>query len=143
MAKVRPQGNSPKQQKKKYVAHKRANEVLTHYIDKKNFIGGFLVAFSLFEDRVRAFDATVTQNGDAVSPTSRRKALAEVIKRLKGKMDQADITKMLALVEERNKLVHSAMYNVDVFAEKHIILVLEVRKAAVNAFNEYKRQKRT
>ena len=41
-------------QKGKYEGFKNAFKTYNHYIEKENYIGAFVVAFSIFEDRLTA-----------------------------------------------------------------------------------------
>lgn len=104
----------------KFVAFARAFDTFSHFRAQGNAIGAFVVAFSVFEDRVTASfylakDASGERRPDGFVPLARKIAFL----RGRGFVPLADSEMWKALAAERNHLFHEAMWNIDAFQIEH------------------------
>ena len=59
---MRPTDDTKESQRKKYEHHKKANGTLNYYLEQGNFIGAYVIAYSLLEDRIRAMYVVVQRD---------------------------------------------------------------------------------
>ena len=109
-------------QQDKYVAFKTAYQTIAHYQDQGNFIGAYVVAFSLIEDRVRAmFVVQYRSANDGASPSPQRiaESFAKHVRQLQvaSVIPQEKATQLLEEAKRRNELLHAAMCNLKAFDE--------------------------
>ena len=105
-------------QASKYRGFKRAFVVFDTHLRVSNFIGAYVVAFSLFEDRVTAsFLLSKDIKGISRPAASQHIGLSKKVKFLKsvGHISQDQRKRWLEAAKVRNDLIHAAMWNVDIF----------------------------
>lgn len=143
---TRPQDDSPLSQWMKYEAHKKANATIKHYLKKKDYIAAYVIAFSMFEDRVRAFDVVVQRDLKANEQWKLRlgTSLTPIVAQLKdGKYLSRETAKCCFSVNgKRNKLLHEAMWKLDVFNADDVAEVLQVREMVRSELAKLKRDLR-
>ena len=59
---ARPKDDTAESQRKKYEHHKKANGTLNYYLEQGNWIGAYVIAYSLLEDRLRAMYVVVKRD---------------------------------------------------------------------------------
>lgn len=138
----RPSGDSPDEQQIKYYAHKKANETLKHYLDTENYIGAYIIAFSLYEDRLRALCVLYFRDVEKTEWKERVNfPLTKIIKQLKKKALEEEIYRIAFEVnQKRNGLLHEAMYNIDYFTKEHVVEVMRVWKQLHSLTKTLRRQ---
>lgn len=122
----------------------RAVETVHHYLAAGNFIGAYVVAFSILEDRITAMYMTCRQREEGranQTDTQRHQRLAKKMSLLvnQGVITVATRDHWLTIANERNRKLHDAMWNLDEF---HADDVERVMEAARQASNLRKAQKR-
>lgn len=110
--------------KDKYVAFKTAYKTISHYRERNNFIGAYIIAFSLIEDRIRAmfvvrYRAT---KGEPPSNSQIAASLSNHIRQLSnaGDISVDDAELLLEEARQRNTLLHAAMWNLTAFSEEPV-----------------------
>lgn len=141
----RPLGDSDYQQKLKYQAHKTANGVLNHYIATENYIGAYVIAHSLLEDRIRAVYVIVFRDikaNTAWRATDSKISIGKILKALHAENFLKSRTFNLAikLTSYRNTLIHAAMYNVNKIQLIHVTDVVNLRNDFAKLVRDLKRQ---
>jgi hypothetical protein len=125
---TRPTNNTPTDQKKKYEAHKTANAAVKQLRACKQYFTAFVIAFALLEDRVRALDFVGREQGVVPPPTSvrRRRDWKDIVQRLhRAEIIEMDVRdELMNLADMRNKLIHSAHYNLDRVEDAHVKRVI-------------------
>jgi hypothetical protein len=99
--------------------------------DAGNYLAAFVIAFSIFEDRVLA---AIMSDADLTS-TARPKSHVPLHRRIEhlrkaGHIDQATETDWKAAGNERNDLLHAAMWRLDVFDAKSVARAVAIARSA-------------
>lgn len=123
-------------QKQKFVAFKTAFENISAFRKKKNYIGAYVVAFSVIEDRLRAMYVARYIAENDTQPTSRKVngSFSDIVKMLVKNADIPDEVSV-KLIEEaklRNKLIHAAMWKTDSFTDESISQVVSLARRIDN-----------
>lgn len=120
----------------KYETFKKAYDTLNYFTESGNLIGGFLLSFSILEDRLCA---TFLIANDALKFGANTNNISRI--KFKEKVDQ--LFKMEAIDNDfrdrlmsaaalRNELTHKMMWRLNVFEKKHIAqfkkLINELKK---------------
>lgn len=108
---------SPLEQKEFFA---RAFETYKHYIDTQNFIGAYVIAFSILEDRISAMYMTRFIIDQGVYPTEINLRTTPFKKKVDylhkfGDISDIEHDDWLLRAHERNSKVHAAMWNIDEF----------------------------
>jgi hypothetical protein len=140
----RPKGNSANEQLIKYQAHKRANIALTHFIAQGNYIAAYVIAFSIFEDKVKAFYIVRIRDIDGNQDWQSSKFSGSTRRHLEYLLETNAINKSLfknatKATEKRNVYLHAAMYNVDFFTMELVTKVVELRNEFARLLQAEKR----
>ena len=117
-------------QNEKYMGFKAAFSTFNRYIESRNYIGAYVIAFSILEDRVSALFITrkniENENSKKCVPFS---------KKLGYLLDHDDIDNRcydnwLNCSGERNMKLHTAMWNLDEFQQNDCEKVIEHARTA-------------
>lgn len=140
---VRPTDDSKESQRKKYEHHKKANGTLNYYLEQGNWIGAYVIAYSLLEDRLRAMYVVIQRDVNNVELVKEdiKRSLAGIIGYLKknGYLEK-DFAKQLHKANGlRNTLLHDAMWQVDVITEQHVADVKELKNEVAKVVEKLKR----
>ena len=131
--KTRPIGTTAADQRKKYEAHRAANAAVKQLRSTKQYFTAFIVAFALLEDRVRALDHLGRAIGRVPSPKKPRRWYdwKVIVVRLHSVelIDHDLRTELLNLANIRNKVVHSALYNLAGVKETHVSRIVTAQRA--------------
>ena len=138
-------GTSPKDQILKQKAHQAANEAVKQLRTTGQYFTAFIVSFALLEDRLRAMDY-VARDLDLVSQVVRKRESREwkaIVDRLHeaAMFDKKLRDELLNLADMRNKVVHSAIYNLSSVNDKHVGRLLEARRVIDLAVRKLVRKK--
>jgi len=120
----RPKGDSPAEQQKKYEAHKAAHIAIKQFCGSGQFFTAFVVAFALLEDRLVALDF-IAKRADLVRQSANTRAKRD-FKTISNSLCDCGLinlelrTEILHLADMRNKVVHSALYNLDRVSKDHV-----------------------
>jgi len=129
---TRPTESTPADQRKKYEAHKTANEAVKQLRACKQYFTAFVIAFALLEDRVRALDFVARQQGVVPPPRNVRQTQnwREIVQRLhKSALLELDLrNELMNLVDMRNKAIHSAHYNLNSVDDPHVKRVVAAQR---------------
>lgn len=122
----------------------RAVETVHHYLAAGNFIGAYVVAFSILEDRITAMYVTCLQEeaGRAnQADCQRHQRLAEKMGLLvsRGVITVTNKEQWLAIANERNRKLHDAMWNLDEFQAADVERIIEAARQASNLRKVQKR----
>jgi uncharacterized protein YutE (UPF0331/DUF86 family) len=140
---ARPKDDTEESQRKKYEHHKRANGTLNYYLEQGNFIGAYVIAYSLLEDRIRAMYVVVQRdinNAELVIEDVKR-SVGGII----GYLDKngyltKEIAKQLHKANNsRNSLLHDAMWQIDVFKEADVLKVKDLKNEVAKALERLKK----
>lgn len=150
--KARPTGDTEEEQQRKYHFHRQANGTLQYYIDRTQYLSAYVLAFSFFEDRIKALAVILYR--DFRNKQDYEKSLEIDLKRLLGNIYK-DNEKFLSIVDpkretiteifidnlytilhQRNKLIHEAMWRPNAISLMDIEIILEAKR------NVYSHQRR-
>jgi hypothetical protein len=99
----------------------RAFEVITIHRGHGDFLAAYVVSFSVFEDRVMAAMMWAKDLAGRPRPTKHLRLYERIDVLVDGKhIDAATATDWRAAGNERNALIHAAMWEVDTFSEQHV-----------------------
>ena len=124
-------------QQEKYIAFKTAHGTIKTYLNADNFIGAYVIAFSLIEDRIRAMSVVRYRSvhGEEPKPDEIVKtSFSKLVKRLTSAGDiSSELSTRLQLeANNRNSMLHAAMWNMPAFTkdavERAVGLVRELEK---------------
>lgn len=141
---IRPQGDSDEEQKVKYEHHRFANSTLKYYIDRCDFLAAYTVAFSLFEDRLRAMaivkqrDVLGHRNFESFASIDLGRVIAHNYPN--SNEDNVFVENLRTAIYNRNKLLHEAMWRINAIQLKDIDDVMELRNIVSSDLNKMKRQ---
>jgi hypothetical protein len=122
-------------QQEKYIAFKTAYGMLKHYEETENYIAAYVIAFSILEDRIKAMFAVSFhyKNSYAPQPDDFKSTFVSLVNKVSHwqflTSDTAD--KLKSEADNRNKLLHAAMWRLDAFTPdtvkrvKHLVNVVE------------------
>ena len=100
---------------------RRAFEVITIHRRHGHFLAAYVVSFSVFEDRVMAAMMWAKDLAGRPRPTKHLALYQRIRALVAGKhIDAATETDWRAAGDERNELIHAAMWNLDTFSEQHV-----------------------
>jgi len=141
--KARPAGDSDEEQSFKYQFHRQANGTLQYYIDKTEYLSAYVLAFSFFEDRVKALAVTLYR--DLRKKEDYLKSIEIDLKRLIGNVykDNEELINIVdpnrevitnifiynlgSLLHQRNKLIHEAMWRPNAIRLQDIDTIMEAK----------------
>ncbi len=128
----RPKGDSPAEKRKKYEAHKAAHIAIKQFCGSGQFFTAFVVAFALLEDRLVALDF-IAKRAELVRQSANTRAKRDFKTISKSLCDCGLIslelrTEILDLADMRNKVVHSALYNLDRVSKDHVSRVMKATR---------------
>lgn len=141
---VRPNGDSPAEQLVKFKHHKEANETLSLYIKRREYLSAYTVAFSQLEDRLRAM--AIVKQRDLLGGKNYEMyvtlGLARVISFNYEKTDENSvlIQNLKTITINRNKLLHEAMWRTNAISLTDITHVMKLRDIVANDLSKLKRQ---
>lgn len=140
---MRPTDDTKESQRKKYEHHKKANGTLNYYLEQGNFIGAYVIAYSLLEDRIRALYVVVERD------INKNELVIEDVKRsvggIIGYLQKSDyltkeIAKQLHKANHiRNTLLHDAMWQIDVFKEADVLKVKDLKNEVAKVLERLKK----
>ena len=140
---ARPKDDEAESQRKKYEHHKKANNTLKHYLEEGNYIGAYVIAYSLLEDRVRAMYVVVQRDVHKVVYTQNdiNAPFARIVDYLqKNNHLTKELAKQLYKANDnRNTLLHDAMWELDVFKEKDVTTIGKLRDEVSSVLEKLKR----
>jgi len=131
--------------KGKYKTFKKAFDTFEYYLNGKNYIGAYVLAFSILEDRLNASYSLLHDHMQITEPpgfTPFKKKLKFILNNQYIK--QKEYKRITKFVKERNKKIHAAMWNLHEFTEedcKNIIPLIrqldKISKKIKKALKEY------
>lgn len=142
----RPKGDSPAEQRKKYEAHKAAHIAIKQFCVSGQFFTAFVVAFALLEDRLGALDFVAKQS-ELVRQSANTRAKRD-FKTISNSLCECGLidlglrTEILHLADMRNKVVHSALYNLDRVSKDHVSRVMKATRLLQSIGRKLARKKR-
>ena len=140
---ARPTDDTKESQLKKYEFHKKANGTLNHYLEQGNYIGAYVIAYSLLEDRIRAMYVVIQRdvNNVELEVDDVKRSLGGIIGFLnKNKYLTNDFAKQLHKANYvRNTLLHDAMWQIDVFKEEDVLLVKDLKSKVSKILEKLKK----
>ena len=141
---ARPKDDEAESQRKKYEHHKKANNTLKHYLEEGNYIGAYVIAYSLLEDRVRAMYVVAQRDVHKVVYTQNdiNAPFARIIEYLRDNNHLSmELAKRLQKSNDtRNTLLHNAMWELDVITNDHITRVKKLRDEVASDLEKIKRR---
>jgi len=125
--------------KEKQKGFAEAFETCKKYLGKKNYIGAYVVAFSIFEDRVRAAAAFGNETGRKPKPRGFN-PLKGVVGSLKGALKEQEYQECVNEISKRNEKVHAAMWNLNEFSSEDTEKVISIARKVDNLARRLKRE---
>lgn len=125
----------------KYRTFRKAFDVIASYKESAQFLAAYVIAFSVFEDRLRA---AVMLQAD-VAKTDRpvgHLPLHRQINRLQrgGFLDERLAAILRSAGDERNTLIHSAMWELEAVNEEHVVSAVAWARAADKLVSNLRRE---
>jgi len=141
---ARPTDDSKESQRKKYEHHKKANGTLNYYLEQGNWIGAYVIAYSLLEDRLRAMYVVVKRDIEGIEliKDDINVSLARIVGYLKknGYVIK-ELAKQLHKANDlRNTLLHDAMWQIDVIKEEHVIAIKALKNEVAKVVEQLKKK---
>ena len=141
---ARPKDDTAESQRKKYEHHKKANSTLNYYLEQGNWIGAYVIAYSLLEDRLRAMYVVVkrdVENAEIIKDEINA-PLARIVGYLKkNSYLSKELAKQLQKANMfRNTLLHDAMWQVDVIKEQHVMDVKVLKNEIAKVVEQLKKK---
>ena len=105
----------------KHRSFRAAFEIIAEYRRQGNFLAAYVVAFSILEDRLNAAVKNAADLKGVAQPAGHL-PLHKRINRLvaDGHLDQVNASDFKNAGDERNALIHAAMWRLDVFTDEHV-----------------------
>lgn len=101
-------------QQEKFVVFKNAFDTYSHYINSENFIGAFVIAFSIFEDRLSAcFYLDFELKGEKYCGKEKYPSVNTRLKRVRLNLEKTEVNMVKRITKFRNVKIHAAMWNLD------------------------------
>lgn len=125
--------------KEKQKGFAEAFETCKKYLGMKNYIGAYVVAFSIFEDRVRAAAAFGNDVGRKPKPKGFT-PLKGVVDSLKGAFKEQEYQECVNEISKRNEKVHAAMWNLNEFSIEDTEQVIRIARKVNNLARRLKRE---
>ena len=102
----------------KYKTFKKAFDTFEYYLNEKNFIGAYVLSFSILEDRLNASYYLLHDKLQKKRPT-KFKAFNKKLKFLLENhyINKQEYKSIQKAAKERNKKLHAAMWNLNEFSE--------------------------
>ncbi len=128
---MQPGGRPTLTQTEKQLSFRRAFEVIKEYRKREDFLAAYVVSFSVFEDRVTAAMMSALDLAGQGRPLTH----TPMYKRIKvlateKHIDAATTADWRSAGDERNALIHAAMWNVDVFSAANVELAFKRARRA-------------
>jgi hypothetical protein len=125
----------------KYRTFRKAFDVIAFHKESGQFLAAFVIAFSVFEDRLRA--AVILQAD--LAKTDRpigHLPLHRQINRLErgGFLDEKLAAILRSAGDERNTLVHSAMWELEAVSEHHVVSAVTWARATDKLVSKLRRE---
>ncbi len=140
---MRPTDDTKESQRKKYEHHKKANGTLNYYLEQGNFIGAYVIAYSLLEDRIRAMYVVVQRdiNKTELEIDDVKRSVGGIIGYLqkKGYLTKEIAKQLHKANESRNSLLHNAMWQIDVFKEADVLKIKDLKNDVAKALEKLKK----
>lgn len=141
---VRPTDDSKESQRKKYEFHKKANGTLNYYMAEGNWLGAYVIAYSLLEDRLRAMYVVAQRDVHKViiNEEDIKAPYARLVGYLKknNHLDKELAKKLHKANDNRNKLLHDAMWHIDAIVEDDIKKLKELKNEVAKVVDKLKRE---
>lgn len=131
-------------QQEKYVAFRKAYGMVNDYQREGNYIGAYVIAYSLLEDRIRAMFVIYYRATQEAEP--KQDKIDDHFKKIISKLvhhqylDEAFANKVLDEANRRNELLHAAMWKLDAFTEKSVADLKAIVREADNRLKKKKRE---
>ncbi len=141
---IRPQGDSEPEQQVKYEYHRFANSTLSYYIEKCDYLAAYTVAFSLLEDRLRAMaivkqrDVLGHRNFEAFATLGLGGVVTHIYE--KNSEENIFVENLKTVINNRNKLLHEAMWRINAIQLKDIDDVMGLRDIVDSQLRKMKRE---
>jgi len=120
-------------QHEKYVSFKTAFDNVKSQRETGNYLAAFIVAFSIFEDRLAAAVMLAADLNNEPRPTGHLRLYGRVaFLRDRGHLDDATSKDWRSAGDERNDLIHSAMWQVDAVEDGHVVAAIRRARSADN-----------
>lgn len=140
---MRPTDDTKESQRKKYEHHKKANGTLNYYLEQGNFIGAYVIAYSLLEDRLRAMYVVVQRDINKTELVNEdvKRSVGGIIGNLqkKGYLTKETSKQLHKANESRNSLLHDAMWQIDVFKKEDVLKVKDLKNDVAKALEKLKK----
>lgn len=114
----------------------RAFAMVKHYEQRGDLIAAYVLAFSLFEDRVASLFEECAAPRSGFTPLKNK---LHAIKKC-GVISEADHSCWIQLSDERNGKLHEALWNLDEFTPEDVQRIVKAAKRASNARKQQKRR---
>lgn len=141
---ARPVGDTPEEQMLKYKFHQFAHGMLQYYIDKSQYLSAYVLAFSFFEDRIKAL--AVVKYRDYGKKENFENSINIDLSRLIGNIYKSEqnfikiidpcsneitpifLENLSLILEQRNKLIHEAMWRPNAISLKDVDILMEAKR---------------
>jgi hypothetical protein len=126
----------------KYVGFRRAFDTVSTYEMAGNYIGAYVVSFSILEDRIAALFSMAKDAAGEQRPTS-FETFAKKLKYLRkgGILTAGFVERCLNCANERNSKLHAAMWQLDAFRAGDSRGVIDLARAADAECRKAKRRR--
>jgi hypothetical protein len=115
----------------KQVVFSRAFDVVNAYRAARNCFAAYVLAFSIFEDRLTAAVYSAAEHDGLPAPKGHL-TLYKRVERLHsaGHLSDTEARNWRLAGDERNELIHAAMWQMEVFSDHHVTHILKIARQA-------------
>ena len=120
-------------QQEKHISFKKAFETVSAYVSNKNYIGAYVVAFSILEDRITASYLLLLDYMEKERPAvGKHIPFGDKLKALRegGVVELIDVEEYRNCAKDRNGKLHAAMWNLDAFTDGDCATVIKLARKA-------------
>ena len=118
-----------------YQGFARAIETYKRFLESENYIGAYVIAFSILEDRVNAMYATRYAQEKGRPPTAYHIGSQSFVRKVAYLERQRDVDepakkRWATASQDRNQKLHAAMWNIDEFQRSDAETILKLAREA-------------
>jgi hypothetical protein len=127
-------------QHEKYLGFQQAFRTIKAYRSSESWLSAYVVAFSVFEDRLTAARLLCADLNREGRPRGHPRLYSQVeyLKKA-GRIGEVEAREWKAAGDRRNSLLHAAMWNVEAVQEWDVVAVIKLARAADSLAAKLKR----
>ena len=125
----------------KYRTFRKAFDVIASYKESAQFLAAYVIAFSVFEDRLRAAVMLQADVAKTARPVGHLPLHRQINRLERGGFLDENIAEMLRRAgDERNALIHAAMWEIEAANGKHVEAAIRWAREADRLVKKLRRE---